>query len=80
VEKWEGADEGTRKALAFEPGPRPGGVDLLKVASLVKLVPQFKVVIDTKDGQGDSHRNFVLSLLNSFRVYRVGERALRWYI
>lgn len=79
MERGKSADEGARKALAFKPGPGPGGVDLLKMASLMKLVAQFKVVIDTKDGLGNSHRNFVLSL-RLFRVYRVGERALRWYI
>ena len=55
VDERKGADERTGKAFALQSSPGPGGIDLLKMPSPVELVCQFKVVIDTKDCQGDLH-------------------------
>ena len=55
VNQGKGADEGAGKAFALQAGPGPGGVDLLKMSSAVQLVCQLKVMIDTKDCQGDLH-------------------------
>ena len=55
VDERKDADEGAGEAFALQARPGPGGVDLLKMSSAVQLVCQFKVVIDTKDGQGDLH-------------------------
>ena len=62
VKRRKGGDERTRKAFAFQPGPGPGGVDLLEVRSAVQLVCEFEVVIDAKDCEGDLHRNLFLQL------------------
>jgi len=56
VKEGEGADEGARDAFALEAGPGPGGVDLLKVIATVKLMREFEVVEDSKDGLSDFHR------------------------
>ncbi len=55
VNEGKGADERAGKAFALQTCPGPRGVDLLKMPFAVQLVCQFKVVIDTKDGQGDLH-------------------------
>ena len=55
VKERKGADEGAGEAFALQPSPGPGGVDLLKMPFSAELVCQFKVVIDTKDCQGDLH-------------------------
>jgi len=55
VKERKGTDERAGKAFAFQPRPGPGGIDLLKMPSPVQLVCQFKVVIDTKDCEGDLH-------------------------
>jgi hypothetical protein len=56
VDERKGADERAGEAFALQASPGPGGIDLLKMASSAELVCQFKVVIDTKDGQGNFHR------------------------
>ncbi len=51
----EGGDQIVREAFAIQPDARPGGVDLLKVAALVKLTRQLKVVIHPKDSLNNPH-------------------------
>ena len=55
------ANEGVRKAFAFQPGPGPGGVDSLKTVAAMKLMRQFEVMEDSKDGLGDFHEEWLLS-------------------
>jgi hypothetical protein len=49
------------KAFAFQPGPGPGGVDLLEVISPVQLMRQLEVMEDSKDGLGNFHERWRLS-------------------
>jgi hypothetical protein len=56
VEEREGADERAWESFALEAGPGPGGVDLLEMIAAVKLVREFEVVEDSKDGLSDFHR------------------------
>ncbi len=56
VKEREGADEGVGETFTFETCPGPGGVDLLEMIAAVKLVREFEVVEDSKDGLGDFHR------------------------
>jgi hypothetical protein len=62
VEKRKATDKGVRKALASDPCPGPGGIDLLKVIAAVKLMREFEVVEDSKDGLGNFHEIWLLSL------------------
>ena len=55
VQEREAADQGVRQAFAFQPRPGPSGVDSLKMVSMMKLVRQFEVMEDSKDGLGDFH-------------------------
>jgi hypothetical protein len=63
VKEWKGADERAWEAFALETSPGPGGVDLLEMIAAVKLVREFEVVEDSKDGLGDFHRGWLLSLV-----------------
>ena len=62
VEKRKATDKGVGKALASDPCPGPGGIDLLEVIAAVKLMREFEVVKDSKDGLGNFHEIWLLSL------------------
>ena len=54
-------DHGVGQAFAFQSRPGPGGVDFLKVVATMKLMRQFEVMEDSKDGLGDFHEEWLLS-------------------
>jgi hypothetical protein len=63
VKEREATDQRAGEAFAFEARPGPGGVDLLEMIAAVELVREFEVVEDSKDGLGDFHEGWLLSLV-----------------
>jgi len=61
VKERKAAEERVRKAFVFQPGPGPGGIDSLEMISLVKLMREFELMEDSKDGLGYFHERWLLS-------------------
>jgi hypothetical protein len=60
MEDGKGTDEIAREAFAFEPGPRPGGIDALKMVAAMKLMGEFEVMEDAEDRLDDAHEQCLL--------------------
>jgi hypothetical protein len=61
MKEGKATDKGAGKSLALQPGPRPGGVDLLEMIAPVQLMRQLEVMEDSKDGLGNFHERWLLS-------------------
>lgn len=61
MEEGKGTDEITRQAFAFQPRPRPCGVDTAEMPAPMQLVGKFEVMEDAVDGLDNLHRGICSS-------------------
>ena len=55
VDEWEATDQRVWEIFPLQSCPGPSGVNLLKVVAAVKLMREFEVMEDSKDGLGNFH-------------------------